>query len=232
MKTGFSLILIGLFALSCRNDRSAADYEALPELPDEILSQLDTARMATATTNVFVEPVRDTMPGVLLAPCCGIRIERSLQVTMPYTKCGPLLDFIVADFDNMVASRSNFRAGPSDTTAGNVKMYKLANERFSRGRLGQWVCITSQGPWNAVLTETRSCNGYSPVYSLVIMPYGDVVVKQWTGGIGNHPAAIGLVSCRTLATTETPCGGLSNCECRSTQCKAPDPCNCGIDDEW
>lgn len=226
------LLLLAMAFTACKKNNADAAYEALPELPDDLWSQLDTTNMTSANYEVIVLPVRDSMTGVALAPCCGIKREQSLQVTMPYIKCGPLHDFIVADFDDMVAYSARGDHSTADTTSrSHSTWYKLPKSRSSR-ILNQWVCVTSQGPWNAVLTENRACVGYTPHYSLVVTPYGDIVLKQWTGGIANHPADIGLVSCRHLSTTQMPCGGPSTCDCRSSTCKAPDPCNCGIENDW
>ncbi|MEO5906601.1 MAG: hypothetical protein ABIQ11_07740, partial [Saprospiraceae bacterium] len=148
-------------------------------------------------------------------------------------KCGPLLDFIMADIDNMVLAERRVdrpSAGTDSISSDKATMYKLTKSRSSR--FLQTICVTGNGPWNANLTENRACNNYSPHYSLLVAPYGDLILKQWTGGINDHPADIGLVSCKYLSTLETSCGGPSSCDCRSSICKAPDPCSCAIENEW
>ena len=86
----------------------------------------------------------------VLAPCCSTRDQKSLQVNYPHTKCGPLRDFIVAPIRDAVALfRSNQPTG---------KVYKL-KKLGAKTLLDTYVCMTSQGPWNALLVGDSSMRG-------------------------------------------------------------------------
>ena len=95
------------------------------------------------------------------------------------------------------------------------------------------VCFTSDGPWNATLTETRHCVGYTPQDSLIINAFGDVLSFVWNGGPPNHPPAVQLVSCREVGVVRFPCGGISDCTCAfDPPCPADQPCDCGLEGQW
>ena len=170
-----------------------------------------------------------------MAPCCDIKRTKSLRVTFPYTKCGPLRDFIVAPIADSVfldgghATGQGVAKGPEPA---RFKAYKL-NKLKGGNILDQPVCVTSQGPWNATLIERRACSNYTPHNSLLIDAFGDLLSFEWNGGVELHPPNVGLVSCRRVATTRFLCpGSLSTCDCPSTFCPATDPCDCGLEGEW
>lgn len=223
MRERRSPALLGVVCLSmlagttCRRP-SAADYLAsLPDLPPDLVSTLDPATMATRVVTTMPVPVLQTPP--VAAPCCASNDVKKLQVSYAYTKCAPLRDFIVADISDV---RALFRA-----RAESTKTYRL--RELNRTVLDNVICMTSSGPWNATLTEQRSCVGYAPVQSLVVDAYGDLVLFSWNGGTADHPADIGLVSCRQVGTTRFNCG-ISSCQCPSSSCPAADPCECGL--QW
>lgn len=210
------LILTQLAAtlLGCRQ-QNAEDYaERLPDLPPDLVGTLDPATLATRSQASFPPPEKIPAPA---APCCGSTDNKSLRVTFKYTKCGPLRDFLVAPLADAIL----FRGGPETTQA--YRLRKLNATVFDRH-----VCVTSQGPWNATLSEQRSCVGYSPVQSLTINAYGDPVLFVWNGGVEDHPPEVGLVSCRQVSTTQFPCGGLSDCSCPSSSCPSSQPCACTL----
>jgi hypothetical protein len=224
MKTRYSycVLVTGLAATivfsGCRQ-RTADDYvERLPDLPANLAATLDPVTLATKTAGTIPPPEKASGP--FLAPCCSITDEKSLKVNYPYTKCGPLRDFIVAPLGDTALFRSN-----PETT----KVYKL-RELSGKRLLDLHVCVTSQGPWNATLVETRSCTNYTPRQTLTINAYGDLVQFVWNGGVQGHPAEVQLVSCRLVATTRFPCGGLSTCDCSSSVCQASAPCECNL--QW
>ena len=213
-----ALCLCAAIGTTCRS-RTTSDYlGSLPDLPADLASTLDPATLATRVTPTFPNPVPE--PQQTAAPCCGSTDVKTLKVSYAYTKCAPLRDFIVADLDD---TRVLFRGSPEST-----KIYRL--RELNRSKLDDVVCMNSTGPWAATLTEQRHCGGYTPVQTLLIDAYGDLIPFAWTGAPANHPPDIGLVSCRWLATTSVACGGLSDCTCTSSACQAPDPCDCGL--QW
>ena len=168
-----------------------------------------------------------------MAPCCDMTDLKSLKVTFPYTKCGPLRDFIapITDFIYLVGGDG---AGQS-VAKGTESARFIANQRNTLPKtiLDQQVCMTSRGPWNATLIETRACSGYGPTQSLVIDAFGDKVSFDWQGGVELHPPNVGLVSCRQVHTLRFPCsGGLSTCDCQSYFCPATETCTCNLEGIW
>lgn len=244
MKNARTLCLLTLVVLvfGCKPD--PADRAALlPELPANLLAVLDTATLRTRMPTATPDSVPDTM-GIALAPCCAMRVERTLQVTYPYTQCLPLRDFTVADLDNLTVMER--RATPEEGEAGEgsgreaqptggVTTYYRLPARSSEVRRSAWdqiVCMTRTGPWTAALTESRTCQNYTPRFTLIITPDTTPLTFSWSGGISDHPADIGLIDCRLVGEVRTPCNTLSTCECLSMPCPAGDPCACGIADAW
>ena len=240
--TIFTLITASLLCLAtfsgCDKQSISKQYERLPELPQEIAATLDAKRMATKIPVSDPTPIKD--PTITTAPCCSITDTMELQVRYPYTKCGPLRDFIVAPLADRVgllgcgscssgtssSASSGAPGGPAPSVA-DLKAFKLT--RFNgQTVLDQHVCVTSSGPWKATLTIERRCNGYMPFNTLVINALGDAVQQSWSGGTEKHPPSIQLVSCRELSTSRSQCGGLSTCECPSFNCPATSPCNCTL----
>jgi hypothetical protein len=134
-----------------------------------------------------------------------------------------------------VMARAIGGGGPSPTPAppgsalaaavGNVKAYKL--NTVNRANVWQtWVCMASDGPWDATYIEDRSCVNYAPVDSLFVFGWGGVVSYYWNGGVANHPTTVSVVSCRDIGTTRLPCGGPGSCDCTSNVCPADQPCPC------
>jgi hypothetical protein len=235
------LACAALFVLLFANCRSAGiedRLERLPTLPPDIASTLDQKTHATKVRASQPAPVRD--PAVVLSACCGSQDQRTLQVRLPLTKCGPLRDFIVAPIEGFVVYDPSSGGGPgtSGGAAGaagaagarsNVRAYKLNTVN----RKNVWdtiVCMTSDGPWSATLIEDRNCNGYMPQDSLIITAWGDLVPFYWNGGAQNHPPEIQLVSCREIGLFRYPCNALSSCDCSSSPCPADQPCDCSA--QW
>lgn len=227
--SGISLLLV----VGCRQ-RGFADYAAgLPDLPPDLAATLDSSTMATRIPASHPPPVRE--PGApVLAPCCGSTDTKTLKVNFSYTKCGPLSDFILAPLSDFVVFDASQGTGQGAGQGAGQARFRTFNLRELNGRslLDQHVCVSSQGPWSATLTEDRLCNNYTPRQTLTISAFGDPVVFIWNGGVENHPPAIQLVSCREVATARFLCGGLSNCECLSSACPANDPCDCGLAGKW
>jgi hypothetical protein len=226
------------FVLLCANCRSAGiedRIERLPTLPPDIASTLDPKTQATRIRASHLAPVRD--PGFQLAPCCGSQDRKTLQVRLPLAKCAPLRDFIVAS----VGDRFLFESAPVGGTGGtggtrgvgepgsNVRVYKR-NTVNRMSVLDTIVCVTSDGPWNATLTEDRNCIGYMPQDTLMISAWGNLFPFFWNGGVNNHPPEIQLVSCREIGLFRYPCGSISSCDCSSTLCPANQPCDCSA--QW
>jgi hypothetical protein len=226
MRTNASLLLVLAFlatiasAGGCRQKSLAQRVEGLPELPAELRATLDPTTLATRVPTSF--PPREHDPNVAAAPCCARTDTKHLQVRFPYTKCGPLRDFIVASFGDAVL----LEASREGTTAH--KLRALTGARL----LEMHVCVTSHGPWNARLIEDRACSPYTPVHTLVINARGDMIQFVWNGPVGNHPPDVQLVSCRQVSTTESACNPLSGCACLSSACPATEPCTCNLDGQW
>jgi hypothetical protein len=211
--TGFVVIL---FLAACE-EQSAKDFvENLPPLPPEIVSTLDPATMATKTAHSFSPP--ETAAGAAQASCCSITDQRSLKVNFPHTKCTLIGIIGVTD---LALFRSNQQTDNPD------KLYRL--EQLAGARLrGPYLCVTSQGPWNASLAEIRACQNYAPRQELTISAHDELIQFVWNGGVENHPPEVKLVSCRHDATVRFACNPLSNCGCSSTACPASDPCECNL----
>jgi len=206
---------------ACRQPSLEERVERLPELPPDIAGTLDSTTLATRTALQFSEPQKlpATTP-VAAAPCCSSNETRSLKVNFPYTKCGPFHDLISVDLYDLVLSQG-------DSGGSAPKMYKL-REIQGRALSRLHICTSSDGPWDATLTEVRACSPYTPVRTLVISALGDAVVFNWSGS-QPPPANVQIVSCQTLGITKIPCG-ISNCECLSSACQPPASCDCGT--EW
>jgi hypothetical protein len=213
-------LLFLLFLSGCR-PRNVDEYVAeLPELPPDVAATLDANTLTTPTGTEFKSPEPLPVPPVA-APCCSSSETRRLKVNFPYTKCGSPGDIFGAQFD--LASAALKR---SDSSDAKPKLYKLAEFRGKTlPRIN--ICISSQGPWDAVLTETRACSPYTPVYSLTFSAFGDAVVFNWTGS-QSPPANVQVVSCRTLGTIRTPCG-ISSCTCTSEPCTVDASCQCSLE---
>jgi len=222
--------LLFLLVASCRQ-RGAEDFAAsLPELPKDLDATLDPRTLATKVSTAH--PAPEKLTGVVLAACCGSSDTKTLKVTFPYTKCGPLRDFILAPVGDLVLFDTAQGGGREKTAApSNFKVFRRG-EVNRRTVLDTIVCVAGQGPWNATLIEDRNCNGYSPYDSLFVNAFGDAISFYWSGGPSNHPADVHLVSCRKVGLFKFSCGGLSTCSCDSSPCAADLPCDCGLEGQW
>ena len=208
------IAFVGMFAMLLTHCRSAgtapsgptpagpataglADrMERLPALPPDIASTLDPATQATRIRLTQLTPVRD--PGAALAPCCGSKEQKTLQVRVPLTRCAPLRDFLVARLDDLVltdaapAGGSGGRGGVPE--AGEVGAAGSDVRLYRRGTVNRAtvfdtiVCMTSSGPWTATFTEDRNCNGYMPQDSLIVSAWGQLYPYNWNGGVAEPPA--------------------------------------------
>ena len=205
---------------SCRQPRVEERVERLPDLPPEIAATLDSTTLTTKTALQFSEPQKlpATTPAAA-APCCSSNETRSLKVNFPYTKCA-FPDLISVDLRDFLLSQGDSGGAGGETP----KMYKL-REIQGRALSRLHFCTSSNGPWDATLTEVRACSPYTPVRTLVISAFGDAVVFNWSGS-QPPPSNVQIVSCQTLGTTRTPCG-ISNCQCVSSSCQPPSNCDCG-----
>ena len=220
-----------LLLASCKKP-GIEDFAAkLAELPKDLDATLDPKTLATKVSTSYPQPEKE--PGTAAAPCCGSTDTKSVKVKYTYTKCGPLRDFIVAKFGDLVFVELERRgAGGQGAVPSGVKAYRRG-ELNRTSVLDTIVCFTSDGPWNATLIENRHCVGYTPQDTLIISAFGDVVSFVWNGGPANHPPAVQLVSCRRVGVTRFPCGGLSDCSCVSDPpCPADQPCDCGFQGQW
>lgn len=215
--------------------------EKLPALPADVAATLDPKTNATKLSGPPPVPVKAT--GALpLAPCCSIKEKKNLKVSVPLTKCAPLRDFIMAPIQDLVMARdaTGSGGGPGGGGAGGGGASGGATSSIFGGihvtpaRLGPvsrtdpWntvVCMTSNGPWDALFIEDRNCNNYSPQDSLLVSGWGGLVPYYWNGGPANHPPGITVVSCNDIGTFRLPCG-ISTCQCDSAPCPANQPCPC------
>ena len=232
--TFFTLITASfLFAVTfqaCDKKTITQQYEKLPELPAELAATLDPKTKSTKIPVFDPTPVED--PGVAAAPCCSSTDWMEVQVRYPHTKCGPLRDFIVPPLSGVVstAMRASVaaNAGPGQSgTVGDIRAFKLSTFQ-GQTVLDQHVCFNSSGPWSATLSIERRCVGYQPINSLAINAFGDLVLLTWPDGPQNRPPQLQSVSCRLLSISRSQCGRLSSCDCTSSTCKPPDPCNCNL----
>jgi hypothetical protein len=234
-KTSVAALACAAFTLllfaNCRKP-GIEDFAAkLAELPKDLDATLDPKTLATKVSTTYPQPEKE--PGTAAAPCCGSTDTKSLKVKFPYTKCGPLRDFIVVKFADLIFVELAPRgAGGQGAAPSGVKAFRRG-ELNRTSVLDTIVCFTGDGPWNATLIENRHCVGYTPQDSLIINAFGDVISFVWNGGPANHPPAVQLVSCRRVSLTRFPCGGLSDCSCVSDPpCPADQPCDCGLQGQW
>jgi len=240
-----ALVLLILLLIGCRepgsgnssgaaptpvasSDAALADrLEKLPALPPDVAATLDPRTNFTKIASSHPAPVKVTGRAPL-APCCGSKEQKSLKVKVPLTKCAPLRDFIMAPLSDLVMTRdSPAPGGGAPGTAAGVRAYRLN----AVSRTNPWdtiVCMTSDGPWDALFEEDRNCNNYQPQDSLLVSGWGGLQGYYWNGGVSNHPPGIQLVSCRDLGLFRFPCGGLSGCNCDSAPCPADQPCPCNL----
>ena len=230
------LILTGCAssAPSPTSDAALADrLERLPTLPADVSRTLDPKTHATKMAGPPPAPVKLTEP-LVLAPCCSIKDQKELTVNVALTKCGPLRDFVLAPITDLVMAREIGTGGGGGTPGGpaggavgtraNVKLYKL--NTVERARIWDtWVCVTSNGPWDATFIENHACANYGAQDSLIVSAWGGLFEWDWSGGTANHPAGITVASCNDDGTFRFPCGGPGTCDCTSSPCLNP-PCVC------
>ncbi len=196
----------------CRPKSVEDQVAALPELPPELAATLDPKTLATKVVSVSTP---ETPTGEILAPCCSTTETRSLQVRFRYIKCGPL-DHVVDLEDGVLSQERRGSAKP--------QLYRLT--RLPGLEIPLAFCRSSDGPWNAILTEYRGCN--SPASrTLIIAAFGDAKAFTWVG-TQTPPANVAVLACRRESTVESPCGG-SSCQCSTTTCPADDPCECPLE---
>ena len=215
-----------LFMFACAESSLEQRVSRLPVLPPDLAATLDPKTQRTKVAPSHPEPKRD--PSIEFAPCCGSQDQKSLVVRIPFTKCGPLRDFIVAPIGDAVilAEKKTAPGGqPSSPPASTTRAFRL-NAVVSANVLDTIVCVTSEGPWNATLLEDRNCNGYMPVDTLVITAWDDLYSYVWNGGVKKHPADIALVSCREKGLFRYGCSLTSSCDCSSDECPPEQPCDC------
>lgn len=224
MKTRFLLarflaaVPLLLFLSGCQPKSLEERVASLPELPAEIADTLDAETLATKTVAETKPP--ETTPALIAAgPCCSISETRRLKVRFPFTKCGSPFDLF--DLGGLVLTQGDRPAG-----AKPPELHRLTELRGRRlARLN--LCVSSQGPWNAVLKENRACSPFTPVRTLTISALGDIIVFTWSG-FQSPPANVQVVSCRTEGIIRTFCGELSTCDCSSAPCTVEAECQCPL----
>ncbi len=220
---------VAVVLAGCQKPSLEDRLEKLPTLPPEIAATLDPKTNATKLPAAPPVPVRD--PSAQAAPCCGSRDARALKVRVPLTKCGRFKDFMLAPITDLVmaAPAPGGGAAPGGAAAGasDVRAYKLTTVNHA-SVFDTIICMTSDGPWDALFTEERNCNGYMPIDSLVISGWAGLVSYVWNGGVSNHPPEVHPVSCREIGVSRFPCGGPSSCQCQSSSCPAGQECNCAL----
>lgn len=216
------MLFILLLFNSCQHTNIENQIEQLPELPAELAATLDSNTLATKVKG-NANPCKEESKNPLLAPCCSRTNYKSLKVLFSYTKCAPLRDFIMVPFDDLSIATTAAR-DEARQEKNPPQIYKYG-KKASIG-FDQIVCITREGPWEALLIEDQPCAGYFIRHQLIINAFGDQIVYSWCHGLENHPPEVQLVSCRYLYTLKSSCGVLSNCDCFSDFCPPEDPCNC------
>ena len=234
-----AVVVLALFYSGCKApytdttaDRELADrLEKLPALPMDIEATLDPRTRATKTIGFPPEPEKLASP-LAHAPCCSIRDQKQLKVSVTLTKCGPMRDFVLAPISDLVLARESggtgvAPSGPNDPSKSEstTRVYKLNTVN----RASVWdttICVTSEGPWDATFIEERHCANYAPQDSLFVSAWGTLYTYYWNGGTTNHPPEISVVACRDTGTFRSPCGALGTCNCTSSPCPADQPCAC------
>lgn len=234
-----AVVLLALFYSGCKAphtdttaDRELSDrLEKLPALPMDIEATLDPRTRATKTIGFPLEPEKLASP-LAHAPCCSIRDQKQLKVSVTLTKCGPMRDFVLAPISDLVLARESggtgvAPSGPNDPSKSEstTRVYKLNTVN----RASVWdttICVTSEGPWDATFIEERHCANYAPQDSLFVSAWGTLYTYYWNGGTTNHPPEVSVVACRDTGTYRSPCGALGTCNCTSNPCPADQPCAC------
>lgn len=187
--------------------RSVEDQvAALPELPAEIAATLDPNTLATKVVS-GIGPQETT--GEVLEPCCSNTETRRLEVRFRYIKCSAL-DHVV-DLGQLVLSQE-------------PELHKLTQLQGREVPLA--LCRSSNGPWNAILTEQRGCNSPA-IRNLIIAAFDDTVVFTWVGA-QSPPANVQVLACRKVSVMGSRCG-LEGCQCPSMACPDSDPCTCPLE---
>lgn len=147
-----------MFVLLCANrrhrgsDRKAAGPAAR--------HRIDARSENPGNQDSGLSPGARARPRLSVGACCGSQERKTYQVRLPLTKCGPLRDFIVASigagFSSIDPGRRTGRNGRDPRGGGgpgsNVRIYKR-NTVNRMSVLDTIVCVTSDGLWNATLTE-------------------------------------------------------------------------------
>jgi len=221
-----SLLLAVLIAgCTTDEDRMQARLEALPELPAEIAAQLDSTTMAVRHPELgtLPVPVAEPVANPKLGPCCSIKVTKRLKVLFETTWCiNPFKDLV---FTANLDRKPQGEDGTGDTpSVRHSKLTTLQGKRLLR----PFWCQTSSGPWDADFVHEDGCNT-GPVFTLVVStPGGLVDFPPWVGGEANKPASVTVTDCKSLSTMRASCGGLSTCDCSSSNCSPPEQCSCPL----
>lgn len=214
-----AVVLLVLPLAHCRPKSVEDQVAALPELPPEIAATLDPDTMGTKIVSGVGPP--ETATAALLVPCCSSTETRKLKVRFRHTKCGPPGDFLVTAFGELVLTQD--RPGTPKPTLH--RLTELRGQQLARVN----ICFTSDGPWNAVLTENRGCKSPAPIRDLTISAFGDAIHFRW-GGPQSPPANVQVVACRAESFNRFLCpGALSTCDCLSESCQVGADCPCPLE---
>jgi len=211
-----AVVLLVLLLAHCQPKSAEDQVAALPELSSEIAATLDAETLATRVVPGSDPP--ETTTGPILVPCCSSTETRQLKVRFRYTKCGPLAD--VVDLEGLVLTQDRARSA-------KPQMHRLTEFR-GRQLAFPHLCRSSDGPWDAFLTEKRGCANPTPVRSLGISAFGDAILFTW-GGPQSPPANVQVVACRQESFLRLPCGSLGTCECLSSSCSDGQECPCPLE---
>jgi hypothetical protein len=234
----FLIVLFVFILTSCKNNDDISRFNKLPDLPSSIVEKLNPVKMTTAPLLTLPVPLKKVETSV--APCCSITINRSLKVTYPFTKCVPFSDYYLLEapsdllmFNAEEEQEDDNNLNPTDSFKKRKKQFhKLKRAESSKSLKDIYICTTSEGPWNAELIETQSCNiGNGKSFTLIVSAFDEIIVFNWNGAVDGHNPEIGLVDCRTDSVIRSNCG-ISTCDCSSFLCPPEDPCNCSIDTSW
>ncbi len=214
-------ILCLLLASGCRTDKIHESIEGLPDLPPPIAQTLDPQTLATKAPLVNL-PILQPFDDPARCPPCGSKVVTQLQVNYLYTRCGSYRDIL-----SPPASSVEFRGDQI-----NLKRYRLKElngQRFSDIQ----VCISSQGPWNALLTESRACSGTCALsHELVISAFNNLIKFEWIGEVEDHPTDVQVLSCRRVSRHRTPCGMSGQCCTTPGECYGQCTQNCVCSVPW
>ncbi|HNF71364.1 MAG TPA: hypothetical protein PLP34_03055 [Chitinophagaceae bacterium] len=207
-----ALATILIFSTNSCGDKKSLNVSNLPELPPEILTDFDTSTFTSKLYNEGIFPTNDTNT-IAHIPICEQTSVFKMSVKKSFTVCFPKY-------------HPQRPPAPEDPATSFYKL-TIKNDKISRV-IEPYYCITSEGPWDATLLETKHCNTNIYTYRLLIninLPqhnYQEQVVYTWGGSIAGHPASVQKLSCSKIRIERRKCPGETPTDaCQTTMGSGP-----------